>query len=457
MQFSRLTIYGSDPEALDDLRSAFQDAAPACEVHVVQAEKDLLREVKADIEDCLFVIHGPHASLKLIGAMRQLSPAVLVVIAADQGSVETAASAITMGANDFLVRGPQLAARASTLLGKMGYLLEVLHEARSLDAQNTQLQKVLQFRGQIIGNSPQIHAIAQRVELVARVPRPVLIVGERGTGKEVIARAIHQAQDDHARPMVTVNCAAFTTALLESELFGHEKGAFTGADETRDGKFGLAHGGTLFLDEIGHMSLPFQRKILRVVEYGTYNRVGGHAELRTSARIIAATNVDLRQRIREGEFLSDLYDRLAFEVIEVPTLRDREGDIEVLAQHFLDQFAQEIPRFAGKQLSKSAINVLRRYRFPGNVRELKNIIERAAYRDTTDEITPEDIGMLANDPSDIAGTGFKQRLDNFCRLMLSEAMDQCGDNQAAAARQLGLSYHQFRYYYAKYLAEESDA
>ncbi|WDI42195.1 sigma-54-dependent transcriptional regulator [Bremerella sp. P1] len=455
MQFSRLTIFGSDQDPLDDLRSAFRDAAPGCDVHVVQEEQELLREVRTQADDRLFVIHGPHANSQLIGAMRQLSPTALIVIAADQGSVETAASAIAMGANDFLVRGPQLAARVATLLGKMGYLLEVLHEARELDAQNTQLQKVLQFRGQIIGNSPQMHSIVERVQLVARVPRPVLIVGERGTGKEVIARAIHQAQDDHARPMVTVNCAAFTTALLESELFGHEKGAFTGADETRDGKFGLAHGGTLFLDEIGHMSLPFQRKILRVVEYGTYNRVGGHAELRTSARIIAATNVDLRQRIREGEFLSDLYDRLAFEVIEVPTLRDREGDIEVLAQHFLDQFAQEIPRFAGKQLSKSAINVLRRYRFPGNVRELKNIIERAAYRDTTDEITPEDIGMLSNGPLDVAGTSFKQRLDNFCRLMLSEAMNQCGDNQAAAARQLGLSYHQFRYYYAKYLGEDS--
>ncbi len=456
MQFTQLTIYGSDPEALDDLRRALRDAAPGCEVHVVQHEKQLLQEVRAQAEDSLFIIHGPHANSQLIGAMRHLSPAVLVVIAADQGSVETAATAIAMGANDFLVRGPQLAARVATLLGKMSYLLEVLHEARSLDAQNTQLQKDLRFHGQIIGSSPQMHAIVDRVQLVARVPRPVLIVGERGTGKEVIARAIHNAQDDHTRPMVTVNCAAFTTALLESELFGHEKGAFTGADETRDGKFGLAHGGTLFLDEIGHMSLPFQRKILRVVEYGTYNRVGGHAELRTSARIIAATNVDLRQRIREGEFLSDLYDRLAFEVIEVPTLREREGDIEVLAQHFLDQFAQEIPRFAGKQLSRSAIKMLRRYQFPGNVRELKNIIERAAYRDTTDEITPEDIGMLSNGPQDIPGTSFKQRLDNFCQLMLSEAMQQCGNNQAAAARQLGLSYHQFRYYYAKYLAEDAE-
>ncbi|WP_158264821.1 sigma-54-dependent transcriptional regulator [Blastopirellula marina] len=456
MHFARITILAPEHDPLDDLRSAFCDAAPDCNVEIVSADEQVLRSLGARSDDSLFVIHGRRANAGLIGAMRNVSSTALIVIAADQGSVETAASAINMGANDFLVRGPQLTARVVTLLGKMGYLLNVLSEARSLDARNTQLQKALEFRCQIIGDSPQIKAIAERVQMVARVPRPVLIVGERGTGKEVVARAIHFAQGGHLRPIITVNCAAFSTALLESELFGHEKGAFTGADETRDGKFGLAHGGTLILDEIGHMSLPFQRKILRVVEYGTYNRVGGQKELKTTARIIAATNVDLRQRIREGEFLSDLYDRLAFEVIEVPPLRDREGDIEVLAQHFLDQFAREIPMFAGKQLSRSALTMLRRYRFPGNVRELKNIIERAAYRDTTDEITPDDIGMLADSPHEVAGGNFKERLDNFCRLMLSEAMQDCRNNQAAAARQLGLSYHQFRYYYGKYWGEESD-
>ena len=225
---------------------------------------------------------------------------------------------------------------------------------------NARLQREIQARCQIVGESPQIRELVERVQMIARVPRPVLIEGERGVGKEVIARAIHFAPGDTSRPIVTVNCAAFSSALLESELFGHEKGAFTGADETRDGKFGLADGGTLFLDEIGHMSLAFQRKILRVVEYGTYHRVGGQEERRTSARIIAATNVDLRKSIQEGEFLSDLYDRLAFEVIEVPPLRDREGDVEVLSQHFLDQFALEIPVFAGKVLSRSAIKVLNR-------------------------------------------------------------------------------------------------
>ncbi|PQO37743.1 hypothetical protein DTL21_07310 [Bremerella cremea] len=456
MHIARITILTPPNDPLDDLSSAFRDAAPESNVQVLREDPDILRELRDQADDSLFVIHGSRTSSGIVTAMRGLSSTALIVIAADQGSVETAASAITMGANDFLVRGPQLNARVATLLGKMGYLLQVLREARSLDAENERLQEELHFRGQIIGQSPQIQSIVQRIRLIAPVPRPVLIEGERGTGKEMVARAIHFAHGDHARPMVTVNCAAFSTDLLESELFGHEKGAFTGADETRDGKFGQASGGTLFLDEIGHMSLPFQRKILRVVEYGTYNRVGGRNELHTTARIIAATNVDLRKQISEGEFLSDLYDRLAFEVIEVPPLREREGDIEVLAQHFLDQFAKEIPLFAGKKLARSAIEVLRKYRFPGNVRELKNIIERAAYRDTTDEITPDDIGMLAATPPEIPGGSFKERLDNFCRLMLSEAMSQTQNNQAAAARELGLSYHQFRYYYGKYLTEQTD-
>lgn len=250
---------------------------------------------------------------------------------------------------------------------------------------------------------------------------------------------------------MTVNCAAFSSALLESELFGHEPGAFTGADETRHGEFEQASGGTLFLDEIAHMSRPFQQKILRVVEYGTFTRVGGHREQKTSARIIAATNVDLKEKIRQGDFLSDLYDRLAFEVIRVPALRDRTGDVEVLARHFLNQFALEIPAFLGKALARSSVASLHSYSFPGNVRELKNIIERAAYRDTTNEITPEDIGMLPEQRQAELEGGFRQRVDNYCRELIDEAMRKSGGNQAQAARLLGLTYHQFRHYHRKYL------
>ncbi|REK18975.1 MAG: phage shock protein operon transcriptional activator [Planctomycetota bacterium] len=332
----------------------------------------------------------------------------------------------------------------------MRTLLRAIERVERLDQRNTELQRAIQARFRIVGESPEIQELIAGVKRIAQVPRPVLITGERGTGKELVARAIHFAAFGESQPIVTVNCAAFSDALLESELFGHEKGAFTGADETRQGKFELASGGTLFLDEIAHMSPPFQQKILRVVEYGTFMRVGGQQEQKTSVRIISATNVDLKARIRGGRFLGDLYDRLAFEVIHVPPLRRRSGDVDVLAQHFLDQFSLEIPAFKGKSLARSALRMLRDYSFPGNVRELKNIIERAAYRDTTNEITPEDIGMLPKPRRQDHGAGFQQRVGDYCAQLIHDAMKQSGGNQAQAARILGLTYHQFRHYRRKY-------
>jgi len=198
------------------------------------------------------------------------------------------------------------------------------------------------------------------------------------------------------------------------------------------------------------MSLAFQEKILRVVEYGTFTRVGGAEELKTTARIIAATNRDLREAIGDGRFLADLYDRLAFETLEVPPLRRRPGDIPVLAQFFLDQLAQEVPRFAGKRLSRAAVEALKGHDFPGNVRELKNIIERAACRDVGTEIAPEDLGLSACRDLAPSSGAFQYRLDAFARRLVCDALKQSGGNQAQAARDLGLSYHQFRYYIKKY-------
>ena len=302
----------------------------------------------------------------------------------------------------------------------------------------------------ILGESPQMQRLIGQIERVARIPRPLLIVGERGTGKELVARAIHLASGRPAGRMVTINCAAIGDTLLESELFGHERGAFTGAERSKRGRFERADGGTLFLDEIGNMPLPFQRKILRVVEYGTFTPVGGEKERKTSARIVAATNADLRVKIDRGEFLRDLHDRLAFEVLNVPPLRERPGDIETLAQRFLELFAAEIPAFRGKRLTEEALEQLRSYPFPGNVRELKNLIERAAYRDTTNEITPEDIGLLAIDVPVVGGGGFTEQVARFSRRLLERALEEAGGNRAEAARRLGLSYDQFRHHHRKH-------
>jgi DNA-binding NtrC family response regulator len=437
------------------LRRAFQEAAgSACEVRSVRSVEQLIGEAADETCELLVAIpqiidDKPSYGLDLIGRLRDINADVPVVVVADRGDVQAAARAIEAGANDFLVHGERLNERITTLLGKLRGLLKAIDRNRLLAERNAQLRETIQARFDIVGQSPQIRGLIDQIRRVSQVPRPTLIVGERGTGKELVARAIHFTGSPSTKPIVTVNCAAFNEALLESELFGHEKGAFTGADTTRRGKFEQADDGTLFLDEIGNMSTAFQQKILRVVEYGAFSRVGGTSELKTNARIIAATNCDLREKIRQGEFLPDLYDRLAFEVLEVPPLRRRRGDIEVLAHHFLNQFAREIPAFGGKRLSKSAISALNRYPFPGNVRELKNVIERAAYRDTTDEITPGDLGLLSDDDL-LRGSGtFHEKVNAFSRKLIEEALRESGGNQAAAARKLGLSYHQFRYYHRK--------
>jgi DNA-binding NtrC family response regulator len=248
---------------------------------------------------------------------------------------------------------------------------------------------------------------------------------------------------------VAVNCAAFPETLLESELFGHEKGAFTGAERQVAGKFEQASGGTLFLDEISHMPAAFQQKILRVVEYGTFTRVGGTREVRSTARILAASNADLVASIREGRFLADLYDRLAFEVVHVPPLRERAGDVPLLARHFLREFLREVPALGEKGFAADAMAALERYAFPGNVRELKTIVERAAYRDTTQEINMEDLTLPGQGGASAGAGTFGDRVAAFERRLVEEALQAAGGNKAEAARRLGLAYHRFRYYLAK--------
>lgn len=473
-----ITIYQPPGQDFAELAAAFEaQVGPGWHVCRVGKVGALLKTLGNDSIRQLAVIpqavpEQRYSPARLIARIHASVGKLPVVVAAERGSVDAVAEAIAAGATDFLVCGERLGERIATLLGKLRGLFDVLEQNRRLDENNARLRESLERQSQIVGTSPQVKTLLARIARVAPVPRPILIVGERGTGKELVARAIHrlassggfqppssrrdapslQTRQDAAatlldRPLVTVNCAAFTDALLESELFGHEKGAFTGADATRRGKFEQASGGTLFLDEIGHMSLPFQQKILRVVEYGAFTRVGGHEELRTSARIVAATNCDLRGLIRAGRFLADLYDRLAFEVLEVPPLRDRPADVAVLAEYFLDEFARETPAFRGKRLSRAALEELARYSFPGNVRELKNIIERAAYRDTDAEISPAELGLPLADESPLgSGGGFEERVEAFQRRLIVDALAKSDGNQAAAARLLGLSYHQFRYY-----------
>jgi DNA-binding NtrC family response regulator len=451
----KILIVNPPGEDLSTLIEAFAAAAgPDGELRVLDEAGALSSLLRTQNGYDLIVLDwhlgdGARNGPDLIAEIHAISPDMPVVAVAERGDVETAALAVNAGAADFLVRGPQLPERVNTLLGKVRKLFRLLDKTRQLDARVTKFREDLIRRHRIVGGSPQYRELIETVHRVATIPRPILVTGERGTGKELVARAIH-TESGKEGAIITVNCAAFTDALLENELFGHERGAFTGAEKAMPGKFELALGGTLFLDEIGHMSLSFQQKILRVVEYGTFTRVGGAKEVRTDARIIAATNADLNALMEEGRFLPDLYDRISFEVIRVPPLRERPEDIETLAHYFLDGFAAEIPAFRGKRLSPRALAALHAYEFPGNVRELKNLIERAAYRDTTNEITPEDIGLLNHGHADSDQGTFSDRVDAFRERLIRDALEQAGGNQARAARSLGLTYDQFRHYFRKY-------
>jgi DNA-binding NtrC family response regulator len=449
----RIAVLEAPEGALADLVSALRaSASDQTEVDVPGSIAELVASHARQPFDLVLLDYlrgdGTRSGREALIALRAQDPELAAIAVADRGDVGLAAEAVKAGASDFLVRGDKLDERVATLLRKLHPTVELVHRHRALREQYRLLHEAASERYRIVGSSAAIREMLERIARVARIPRPVLILGERGTGKELVARAIHDASGRGDRPFVALNCAAFPETLLESELFGFERGAFTGADQRRPGKFEQSQGGTLFLDEIGNMPLAFQQKILRVIEYGTFHRLGGQQEMRTSARIVAATNTHLEQAIREGVFLQDLYDRLAFEVVRVPALRERDGDIDLLARHFLDEFVREVPALGAKRLSPGALAVLRRYAFPGNVRELKSTIERAAYRDRTNVVDPEDID-LPESPSAEA-VGFEERVDAYKRRQIQEAMARAAGSQRRAARELGLSYDQFRYYLRKY-------
>ncbi|MBE7560282.1 sigma 54-interacting transcriptional regulator [bacterium] len=310
-----------------------------------------------------------------------------------------------------------------------------------------------------IGQSEVFLEFQERLSRVARVNRPVLLLGERGTGKELAAHRLHYLSGRWQGPFVALNCAALAPGLIESELFGHEKGAFTGAVERRRGRFELAHGGTLFLDELGCVPLEAQEKILRVVEYGSFERVGGQRPVQVDARLIGASNRNLLELAQCGRFKEDLLDRLSFEVLFVPPLRARREDIPLLAMHFAARMAQELGRRGVPEFSDAALETLCDYAWPGNVRELRNVVERAVYR--AEDLVIEEIDLspfrspYEAPPPDApappaAQLGLKEAVRRLEQSMLEEALAAARGSQQEAARRLGLTYHQFRGLYRKY-------
>jgi len=327
--------------------------------------------------------------------------------------------------------------------------------------------------GEALGQSEPFLQFQEQLSRVARVERPVLLIGERGTGKELAARRIHFLSQRWSGPCVTLNCAALSSTLIESELFGYEKGAFTGAEMRRSGRFEAADTGTLFLDEIGNIPMEAQEKILRVVEYGAFERVGSSVPVAVDVRIVGATNADLPAMARRGEFKRDLLDRLSFEVLFLPPLREREEDVMLLAGHFAGRMAYELGRDEVPEFSRQAARALQEYSWPGNIRELKNVVERAVYSADTvviDHIVFDpfvapgwhQIGkpakaMEPDHPEDASGlrgserpASLKEAVKALEVSMLKEALQRSRYNQRRAAEMLGLSYDQLRGLVRKY-------
>jgi DNA-binding NtrC family response regulator len=377
--------------------------------------------------------------LALLKALRVELPASTVIVLTGHATVETAVAAMRDGAYDYLTKPVDLR-RLHALVDKALEQSEVLREVTLLRRQLGGTHAM----GTLIGASAPMQEIYKTIEQAASTSAPVLISGESGTGKELAARTIHSLSVRGKGPFVAINCGAIPETLLESELFGHERGAFTGAVERRAGYFELADGGTLFLDEIAEMSAALQAKYLRVLQDGVVRRLGGRAELKVDVRIIAATNRDPREAIKQGAFREDLYYRLNVFSFTMPPLRVRKGDIPLLAEAFVTEFAGKYDR-AAERLTADALETLGRHSWPGNVRELRNCLERAVVGSTGSELTgdllPLDLPPLPEAAGASATAALPPRLslDEAERLHILRTLAALGSNKTRTAESLGIS------------------
>ncbi len=318
--------------------------------------------------------------------LKKIKPEIPVVMISGHGDLETAVNTMRLGAFDYISKPPDLNRLLNTVRNAL--------DNKKLTVENKILKKKVSKNYEIIGNSSAINHIKDIIEKVATTDARVLITGPNGTGKELVAHQLHQKSNRSSFPMIEVNCAAIPSELIESELFGHIKGAFTSAVKDRAGKFEAANGGTIFLDEIGDMSLSAQAKVLRALQENVITRVGAEKDIKVDVRVVAATNKDLKKEITEGRFREDLYHRLAVILIKVPSLNDRREDIPLLLEHFAQKIAEEQGN-TKKQFSKDAISLLQQYDFTGNIRELRNVVERLIILGGN-EISENDVKLFAS-------------------------------------------------------------
>jgi two-component system response regulator PilR (NtrC family) len=386
--------------------------------------------------------------IQVLRLAREAQPDIGVVMITAFATVETAREAFKLGADDFVQKPFDIE--------ELKLIVRKVLEKQALVDENRAFKRAQRERGRItniIGNSPKMQAVFQMIETVAEVQSTVLITGESGTGKELVARAIHDLSSRAEKPFISINCGAFTETLLESELFGYVKGAFTGATGNRKGLFEAANKGTIFLDEIGEMSPAMQVKLLRVLQEKKVRPVGAHEEIPIDTRVIAATNRDLKSLVDEGLFREDLYYRISVIPINLPPLRERHEDIPLLVEHFIKKYCE----MTGKRLSisKKAMDLLENYAWHGNVRELEHTIERAVALERSDCIQPESLPehILNFNPERIKaefvlpeeGINLFAHLENLEKTYIVEALRKAGGNQTKAAALLQMSVRSFRH------------
>lgn len=356
---------------------------------IVEAEDGLegIEKIKnEDFDLILCDIKMPKMDgIEVLEVTKKIKPEIPIIMISGHGDLDTAVQAMKMGAFDYISKPPDLNRLLNTV--RIGL------DNKELVAENTRLKKQVSKNYEMVGNSKSMEQIKSMIEKVAPTDARVLITGPNGTGKELVAHWLHEKSQRSSGPLIEVNCAAIPSELIESELFGHVKGAFTSANKEREGKFEAANGGTLFLDEIGDMSLSAQAKVLRALEENKVQRVGGNKDIKVDVRVIAATNKDLKSEIKEGRFREDLYHRLAVILIQVPPLKDRKEDIPILIEHFSQKIAEE-QGIAAKKFSNKAVQLLQDQEWTGNIRELRNVVERLIILGQK-EISEEDVRTYA--------------------------------------------------------------
>jgi DNA-binding NtrC family response regulator len=406
-----------------------------CDVATAGNGEQALTAIRKDVPDLVLLdLQMPKmGGIEVLRALHKDKINVPVVVITAHGSIETAVEAMKEGAYDFITK-PVDANHFDIVVRKA---LEREGLKRELELFSEDADKRYRL---IVGISDKMNEAVETARKSATSKATVLLLGESGTGKEIFARAIHNWSERRRQPFVAINCVGLSKELLESELFGHEKGSFTGADQLKKGKMELANGGTVFLDEIGDVSQELQTKLLRFLQEREFDRVGGIRPIHVDVRIVAATNRDLDAAVKESRFREDLFHRLNVVPITLPPLRERREDIPALAQYFLQRFAKEVKKNLS-EISEEALGKLSAYDWPGNVRELANVIERAVVLGQGPEIAPHDlparIAAAQSEPQS-DGISYRDAMDAYRRQLVTRALAQTQGNRAAAARALGL-------------------